>query len=201
MPTQTVEFIPTSHQPAVRTHSKPGKIMQVLSQPATGGEPNAPSLQLVLSQMASGSSANASAACRASPMAVRAHCGVARGQTARRRDADAIAQRRPGEAEPVGDRRRRPRRPLRPPAAGVGVLDETTPSTTTRPESTNSAIASRSAACSVPASTATALILLCCNTFHGRSGHSSALTPPRPPRPRRCRASRWPASLRSRPPG
>src|SRR6202007_530137 len=50
-----------------------------------------------------------------------------------------------------------------------GVLDETTPSMTARPESMNSATSSRSAASSVATSTDTAAMLLRCNTFHGNA--------------------------------
>ncbi|CFE61274.1 Uncharacterised protein [Mycobacterium tuberculosis] len=54
--------------------------------------------------------------------------------------------------------------------ARSGAVTGTRPSTTVRPDSTNAATASKSAACSVLASTDTALILLRCSRSHGKSG-------------------------------
>src|SRR6185437_1512062 len=49
----------------------------------------------------------------------------------------------------------------------AGALDGTAPNMTARPDSTNSPIASRSAACNEPTSTDIASILLRCKTFQG----------------------------------
>src|SRR5947209_5166795 len=98
-----------------------------------------------VTQMASGSSANASATRRTSPTAVRAQSDVAPANPQlgvtpmRSRSTDrpkptrsVIATTRPATSSTAGGR--------------AGVLDATTPSTTTRPDSMNSATASSSAA-------------------------------------------------------
>ena len=119
--------------------------------------------------MASGSWANASAALRASPIAMRAHCGVA------------AARPHAGVTPTRSHRADRPK-PSRSVTATIapatsstdgrfsGAVAGTTPRTTVRPESTNSAMLSKSSALKVPASTDTPVILLRCNSFHGKSG-------------------------------
>lgn len=119
--------------------------------------------------MASGSRANASATSRASPTAVRAHCPVALA-----RPHAGLTPSRSRSAE-----RGTPSRSVTATAAAAtssiegarsGAVTGTRPSTTVRPDSTNAATASKSAACSVLASTDTALILLRCSRSHGKSG-------------------------------
>src|SRR6202012_269921 len=108
-------------------------------------------------QMASGSSAKASAVRRARPIAARAHSGVA-------------AANPHAGVTPMRSRRAERPKPSRSMMATTlaatsstaggrgGGLDDTTPSMTTRPDSTNSAMASKSPASSAPVSTDTALI-------------------------------------------